>query len=68
MNKIEYVNDIYLCYLCNNRMDKNGYVLLNLNGLVKCGVCKKEYPIYKLIVKKDDSILLTYSGPRRLTS
>jgi hypothetical protein len=68
MNKIEYVNDIYLCYLCSSRIDKNGYVLLNLNGLVNCGVCKKEYPLYKLIVKKDDSIILTYSGPRQLTS
>jgi hypothetical protein len=66
MNKIEYINDIYLCYLCNTRMDKNGYVNLNLNGLVKCNSCKIEYPIHKLIVKKEQTIFLTSSSPRQL--
>lgn len=47
-------------------MDKNGYVNLNLNGLVKCNSCKIEYPIHKLIVKKEQTIFLTSSSPRQL--
>ena len=71
MKKITYVNKNYLCYFCyfcKTKVDNDGSLLLSLDGSVKCNSCKKSNSIKNLIVIHEPTLILTYSGPRQLSS
>ena len=53
----------YFCHFCSYRVDKDGYIDLNVNGSFTCPSCKKTYNYRNLIKKLVSTLILTFLSP-----